>query len=257
MHKVRAAFRQEGFGLPDAFARLAAGLCDGAFTSEEFAAEADHKRERILTQGENHFEHPRIVQVWLDRMKAVGPHEAYERFTRPLAIARNEELERAVEPVEPRLRLAKDVKAYAESTGKESGYTLKRDGKVSDHFKRAMVKRMPRTGLVGAFSMDAGGRPSFTMRPNGAPVFFTSMVGLYFWIGLREPAGYSGATTADWLMPGLEQYDRIDGLARGARAWNDLRGPADLDLVSRQAKLGVRAQIRFFDLLLAEIDSGL
>jgi hypothetical protein len=255
--KVREAFRQEGFGVPDAYVRLVAEFC-GDISTEEFLEEDDRRTLAYLSDSDGRTYQPAgAMKTFQERARVADAEDLHTRIHRPLTIARFEELERAGENPDPPLRKATEIRAYAESFGKTNGFVLRRDNNAQIGFmKRAMTRIMPRTGLTGVFSVDAGGMSGFVLRSDGWPIYHASSTGLYFTIT-------AGGADSPWLwcqsqnlLSGLGRYDVVDSV-RGRRSFHDFSEPGDLDLVSKSASWGVKAQIRFFDLLLAQLDADL
>ncbi len=256
--KVRAAFRGEGFGLPDTYARLAADLCDGAFTVEEFLEDDDRNFLKVLS-GERHVtpcESGTPRGIFLDRCRQLDLEIVHTRFARPLVLARFEELERARESVEPPLRKATEIRAYAEKFGQQNGFVLKRNKEEFYPFNRSFVKKMPRTEIVGGFAVDAGGKSSMTLTHEGKPVFYGGVVGLCFSLSVGSPGQNLGRFRGSDFISGVGQYDLVE-CTRGRRSAYDYSGRGDLDFVSKTASWGARAQLRFFYNLLLQLDADL
>src|SRR5689334_2569457 len=104
--KIREAFRQEGFGQPDAYARLAAEFC-GDISSSEFLEEDDRRTLAYLASSDTRTYQPAgALKVFWDRVRATDPETMHAKVNRPTVIARFEELERAGENPDPPLRKA-------------------------------------------------------------------------------------------------------------------------------------------------------
>lgn len=259
MGKVRGAFRAAGFGVPDDYARLAADLCDGAFTAEDFIADDNRAAELRLANPEvrgnqtaSEFASKQILQ---QRRQALDPRELYERFNKPLVLAQIAELESAGEPAEPFLRTATDIRKYGETLAKEAGFAVKINRNALA-YKRCLIKQMPQTGLVGAVVFDTGGRHNMGMTAGGEMVQFAGYTNFYSSFGADVESAQVGHRMMTDIISGIREYGFVHN-ARGRKAFNDFSGTTDLDLVSKTAKWGVRAQLCFFDCLLSQIDADL
>lgn len=250
IESLRAAFRAEGFGVPDRYAELASEICDGAFTPSEFIEECN--TSAICEWSASYGPQPRIVHgpgpheaLFKERQRALNRAQIHRLFFGELEAQKKKELDRITGEDAELVLKKSEIRRFAEKVGKRNGFALMKKGPVE--LNNIVWKGMERTGVVGYYAVDTGGK-SFPS-PSG-PID----LGLRFFIGIEAPRRTDLSFGPDRIIRGLLNYDLLAGAA-DPLAPNLAARIVPPEHSSAMVKLGVIALVRFFDLFLQSLDT--
>lgn len=234
--RIVAQFEASGYGLIGNFSRIASDVCGGRFTADAFQTEQCEQGERYVnhlfgerlppTQGE-------LRGQLQQALAGLSEAERLARFRRELYSLRQAEISIPDDGFEIVKR--KDVQGYLDLAGPQMGFAVE---------KRLGARRVSKTfggWLRGIAAVDVDG-------PERSPL---SVAALTFQIELVE------------ISPTITEVVALGDVAEAVLFYQlvapprNLREPPpqtlDFSAISKMAKHGVRAQLRFFDLLATDL----
>jgi hypothetical protein len=232
-------FREAGFGLIHYFAELASELCNGSFAPEELLAEQAGQAEafvyNLFQKSHGPVGHGPLRRRLQNVLAELSPENSRERFSLPLH--RFVAAESQAETDDFRITRKVHIRDYAEQLAKGGGYFLRKSGEAP--LTRLMVRAYGEWGLYLAFWVDVGGRD------RSEPV----SAELTFIIGIGMDRGVGSALDLRALAPPIVHYRNL------IRPYDPqkLPPPRNAEEISQFAKRAVRAQLRFVELLMADL----
>lgn len=233
--KIVAQFEDAGYGLIGQFSRLASELCGGRFSADSFQTEQCEQGERYV----NHLFGERLpptqgaLRGQLHQVLAgLSEAERLARFRRELYSLRETEISILDDGVEIVKR--KDVQRYLCLVGPQMGFTVE---------KRLGTRRVSKTlegWLRGIATVDVDGHERSPL----------SVAALTFEIELVESSSTITEVVALGEVAEAVLFYQLVAPPRNLREPPQI---PDASMISRMAKHGVMAQLRFFDLLMNDL----
>jgi hypothetical protein len=247
-NELRSKLRARGFRLPEYRAELCSALCDGAFSSAEYLAEAD--TVTLTNARRDPFDAPRpaLAMSQFDRqvLEALGPLSPAARHASFYSKIDGHKLEEARSIVQSDGALVHDVLAqqeYCSKIARDFGFALEQH--PFEQLKRSNVKQ------VGEFVARIGvelGRDSDARMP-------TDIVQIHMYVGLKHPKRYARYINTGLLFPTYLDYGVNYSMSPNLPS-SPLTGARSPEGRSQLAKLAILAHVALLDELLLEWVEG-
>lgn len=240
--QLRSAFRQEGFHAPDVHAQVLSELSNQAFTADQLLAEQDEFAARYLQDIKSHEACWASGPVEAQADMATRPNGMPDRQHRIIEAARRKETVLLPSLEAGIISKPSDIRNVAEEIATANGF-IRRSGKS---VPRHMSKVYPGTGMEGRLEVDAGSRGSLWSSTN-----------MQFYVSHEGREGRSTSVILFRIVRGIVWYNSaappLAEVLSNPTAMRDRDPQLGTDLL----KVGILAQVRFFDLLMTRADAWL